>query len=520
LHNVGSKHWNDSNWEYVQALGEDLATKTKWNGGQLPAVLPEPITIGDADCIGNGGDTSRVALEVVSGFPVACFDPSVLDEEWNEASAFAECRMQAFYAQLLVKLYDHDSAGIIALVAKILGPNVVTTVTYGTTLLPDVITIIHPRFSIAIVDGTSNFQQLALQAFQSIIAPTDFGILSTLPLWYSASNHILSVLNADGWPAQRPFFGVGHSYGAAAVLNVVARLRAGFPNLRLRFLTFGCPKIGDQRFVDLLRKTEGYAIANDSDIATVIPPSITLLSPILVLFPLEPLTNYLSWFPPPFGQLQLDAGVLVPNGTAPLDTPTLIELITNAVLGEEQEPIAEHRMGSYLQRIRKRCPLGEPPVVMPVATGHIVWGGFDRNDLLSLMVWTARPSFVHQVRGARALTGHPPQADPGDDCLTGSSFKIPTTVGASIGVGGRQWYRFDQARPGTYRIEFHRLTGDSLTAQIYLGESCEELATSSFLDGVTTTCMAFELTTDRIFVRVAATTAATYTIAALEGACP
>ena len=124
----------------------------------------------------------------------------------------------------------------------------------------------------------------------------------------------------------------------------------------VKFLTFGTPKIGDNRLVRLIESLEGINFVNDDDLVTILPPDKTTLLPILPIFALPALLLYTEWKRAPFQLLQDQEGVVDPWSIPTIDTPTLITMITRILLGRALDPIGGHRIGQYLLRAQARCP--------------------------------------------------------------------------------------------------------------------------------------------------------------------
>lgn len=67
----------------------------------------------------------------------------------------------------------------------------------------------------------------------------------------------------------------GHSYGAALALLAAVDIQYNLPNVKIEHVvTFGCPRIGNQAFVDSFNKRvpNTYRIENGNDLVTKIPP--------------------------------------------------------------------------------------------------------------------------------------------------------------------------------------------------------------------------------------------------------
>ena len=364
-HNYGSKTWNDANWQAQQALGEDIATKSTWNLGDPPDPVPNAVTSGTADCVQNGElITDAIWIgDADAGFPAKCWIPQVkLDPGWGEASAWYSCGLQLFYAQVVVWLYAHNIAKITQAFTMLLGGFAVTRVHLGTDLLPDVVTVIHPDFSIAVVDGTVNFQQAATQAFQGVNGPLNFGIYSTLPLWYDASTWVKGFLDDDGANHTKPIMLVGHSYGAAAVRNLAARYRNANATREIRLMTFGDPKPGDDRLRRITTSTAGIALATETDLVTILCPDNLTILPIAAALSILTYLVWDQWKRPP-NQTLMDAnGQLFPNVSVVADFDTLFAATQHALANTPLDFIAGHPISEYRSRIFFRCPFAEWPL--------------------------------------------------------------------------------------------------------------------------------------------------------------
>jgi hypothetical protein len=70
----------------------------------------------------------------------------------------------------------------------------------------------------------------------------------------------------------------GHSYGGATVLVAAAFLRRESVTRDIRYVTFGAPKGGDDRWAALVSTCQGISLANDGDIVPLIPPTSQMLA--------------------------------------------------------------------------------------------------------------------------------------------------------------------------------------------------------------------------------------------------
>jgi hypothetical protein len=364
-HNYGSRNWHDTNWPIVQTLGENLTCARPWDDGAQPAAIPLAQVVGTLDCITNGeslgGQIDPATL--IDGFAPQCFLPKPHNvQQWERASAYSSCSIVRFYERIIDWMYADNVGRITAAFLSFLGPSATVNVHTQANLMPSVTTVITPYFSVAVVDGTRDFQQLALQAFQSISRPTNHGAFGTLPLWYEASSWIHSKLTQDGAPGNGPVFLCGHSYGAAAALVLAGRYRNWNSSRTINYLTFGCPKIGDTRLVELVRQCAGTDLANDNDIVTVVPPDYATLLPVMIALGMPNLAVWADWIRPP-NQLRQDAdGTLVANAFPLLDFTTLLGMTNRVLSGQEINPIVGHPITEYLRRTVLRCPDAEWPL--------------------------------------------------------------------------------------------------------------------------------------------------------------
>jgi pimeloyl-ACP methyl ester carboxylesterase len=225
-----------------------------------------------------------------------------------------------------------------------------------TNFFPAVCTIRGPGFFVAVQCGTRTPEQFALQGFQSVRSPTNYGAFSTVPLWYAAANRLHALLAADGATANDKVFFVGHSYGAAANAVLNAMYRRVIPDRTLAYFGIGCPKIGDERFVNLVAQSAGVHLSNDDDIVTILPPDYVTYAPLVLAFPFLNMSVWNNYFRPPAQRFQTPAGELDRPAFPLLDYDTLFNLTLTIVTGNSFSPVAPHYIGEYLNRIKLRCP--------------------------------------------------------------------------------------------------------------------------------------------------------------------
>ena len=370
-HNLGSRNWNDKNWQAVQSFGEDLQARQNWYSGAVPPILPDNVLVGDADCLANGEQLANAlnTEDTTGGFPLGCYLPYPVNfPTWPVLSSIDSCTLQYFYAQMMLLVYARDLTNLARCFNQLVGPGEAVTLVQGTTLLPDIGICRTDEGTAVVVDGTVNYQQGATQAFQGVFGPVNIGIYSTLPLWYDAATWIHNNLVSQGVDFTLPIVLVGHSYGAAAVRNLAARYVAATPSREVVVLTFGDPKPGDIRLQNLSRLTRSIALANDNDLVTILPPDALTLAPITVFLSLYSLLVWDQWKRPVGQQLMLPDGSLIPDASVVTDFDTMLALVVDAIAEQQLNPVTGHQMPTYAARILTRCPAGEWPVTSTLWT--------------------------------------------------------------------------------------------------------------------------------------------------------
>ena len=357
VHRLGSRNWNDQEYVTEQTLGEDLLYPQKWNAGQPPAAPPNVISIGPLPEFANGSQSAAAVAvrNLIDGFIPDCYP---LDERlpiWREISAYARCQVQRLWAYVICLLYEQDGAGIVALFDDWIGDQAVVNFHERTVLFPACCTVIADDWSAIAWEGTTYYEQYALQGLYSLAGPINFGGFSTLPLWYQAATRGLNFLTADGHIVGKPIFFAGHSYGAAAAMIAAARLRLVGTTPFIRYLTFGSPKPGDDRLTALIQRCQGYSLRNAGDWVTIVPFDELQIWPFLAIYPPGILRALERWSATPNSYVQHEDGFLEPRGQQTLTTETIAHILSFAFAGEPLEILNAHTLAEYRRRIDLRC---------------------------------------------------------------------------------------------------------------------------------------------------------------------
>lgn len=359
FHNLWSRNWQDRNVGTAVRLG-DVTDRPEWYNGAAPVrVIPSRL-VGARQCVEEGDAYSqRIGLPfVVDGVPVDCFAkfnpprdpvPFMLD--------VGSCTNQKFFAYLISLLYADDQEGLSIALATQFGEMPFTwSLQAASGVRPSILTIRSGVTTFVVVDGTRNFQTLALQAGYSLAGPVNFGRFSTLPLWYTTATRILDRVSAIGTQPGDPVVFVGHSYGAAACAVANARLPRGERGQPPRLLTFGCPKPGDRRLVRLLNTPESVFLVNNDDIVTILPFDAATLTTVVPILGAIVLLFWKGWEFPIGPTIMASDGSLVNRVHLGQSTGTLVAICERLIADQTIAPIAGHYVDEYARRLALRCP--------------------------------------------------------------------------------------------------------------------------------------------------------------------
>lgn len=358
LHRVSSRNWNDQNFEHVQTLGESLTAPQEWDDGNGDFLTPIPQIVGNADCLANGDviREGRLATSYREGFPLNCFTLSELNQmAIAKSQAIRICSTQYAYARLIALLYDDEHTRITEFFQAWLGNDWTVDFYQPASPLPQVAVARNAVACVILIEGTTDFQQFALQAFYSLIAPAHVGIFRTSEFWYSASTYALQCMANSGITFAMPRTIVGHSYGAVTACLLGARLRHHTPSTAQRVLMFASPRPGDIAAPALLR-SDYINIVNRGDVVPLTPFNGDELSPIVGTIPSGVLAAWLQWRVMTQTALLETDGQLREWDYPATGTADIASLTANAILGIPLAPQVAHTIAEYASRTKLRCP--------------------------------------------------------------------------------------------------------------------------------------------------------------------
>lgn len=464
-HLYGSRNWNPESHDLAQGLGERQDVPQVWIEGVAPAWPVARAAVGSPDCIADGDLLERAVpyAATFDGIIETCLVKQSADDIlWTRVSDFQNCNLQRMYAFVLLSMANDDAISVDRVLRNFVGAGPTISFTPSNGIFNGCTTVTSATWQLVLLDGTRNAQQFALQAFNSVAGPQDFGGMSTNPFWFDASSVAQAKMLADGQAAGMRLMLVGHSYGGAVAAILAARNRQADANRKIVFLTFGCPKIGDGRFVQLLQECSGLCISNDGDLVTILPPDRKTLAPILLLFPLFPLMLWTEWQRPMPQTLLEPDGTMLPNAQVPTDTATILTLVTQVLTEQNLDPITQHFLVAYTGRLFNRCPDCCPPNDDDVCNEIIL-----SNPVLS---------FTAALRAAPGLIFGPgvPIVVPGSTCENAIVQAIGTIHDYNVPALQSLWVRLTPTT-GVFFIAETTLLSGTFTSGIIWTHDCPTL---------------------------------------------
>jgi len=355
FHNLGSLNWRKGNNEPDQELGEPLDAVQRWTRSDPLPISPITIRLGTVDCLA-GGETYTGPVDPTlfwSGFANGCWQtinrsiPQTLNDIGIE-----QRQTQYDLARLVEALYDNE-ANATAIAVEVLGPGTTVTIDGFGTAGPWPGSLIADNGNVVIVavEGTTNFQQFALQGFYSLAAPSMLSGYGTLPYWLLASEVINDRIIAAGIDPNRPILFVGHSFGAAAVANVAVRYHRFLPDRDLRIVTFGMPKPGDARFNEILAGVPGFHFANSGDPISSLAPGLDFTLPFFNP-EINALLGWWAQYTQPHARYVINADGNINPSTGPtFELSQIATLVIDALLGNYPDVFTAHLIATYRARL-------------------------------------------------------------------------------------------------------------------------------------------------------------------------
>lgn len=349
---LGSRDWTNDERDPWPALGEAEGNRGYYSGG-LAVAYPPTRLIGSAECLARGERFPlAVVPQLVGGFDSRCYaaPPPAFPVFITDIDILGRPVATTFASVL--DLMGSNPVAAEAILQAYLGPTAtIQNIPNDTGPFPGTLVAVTPNYNVVVITGTSNYQQLALQVMFTGGGPTDFGQFSTNALWFAAATVVNNRILAAGGDPDKPTIFVGHSYGGAVASVLTARWIQFNPGRDVRLLTYGMPRPGDSRLVDLLKPLTQRHFANVSDPVPGTAPGVGELLGVPVAVPLPFLDRWNQMKPPP-GQVQLaQDGTITDTQASTLGIADATVIATQVILGLPVPPFAAHEAKEYFLRL-------------------------------------------------------------------------------------------------------------------------------------------------------------------------
>ena len=357
-HYFGSAVWDNGDFPKRTGPGPVTDAERRWTNGELLGPTPGIVPLGTASDFAqeNAPDQSKEKIHFINGIPEFCYlaSPDLLIDP-IETAAIGSCCLTLAYARVIDLLYDEENTKVQDFITSWIGPTVTVNFYPLDGLLPARAIVYHPLFIIVFIAGTDNEEQLATQAFQGAIPPTNIAGIGTLPLWSNTANQILTDLDALGTSGEELVTITGHSYGAAVGTILAMRMRLAHSERDINLLTFASPKPCNAASMAILDTMKHRHIANYSDLVTVVPTNLAegvmfggiITNPIALIWG--------SWEPFPVSEIYLGDGTFFEDSEQHLGWNVLLPAMLRYSLGLDWSPSAFHPIKVYIWRLSLRC---------------------------------------------------------------------------------------------------------------------------------------------------------------------
>lgn len=281
------------------------------------------------------------------GFPLFCFphaaDPTTFDP--------LDRGNLAFLARAIDLLY-HAPSDVAAHLLSRFGPDAaVSVVPDSASVIPGSAILTLNGWTLVVITGTSNFQQLAAQLCYALTGPVNLGSFSTSPTWFLASLAINARVNASPSDPAKPIIFTGHSYGGALGCLLAATYKAARPARSVQLATFGCPRPGDNRLVGLLEQTRRIHVANRGDLITCLPPTLAELGFLWNVVPPLLLSQWLVIVPTGKQLVLEEDGSALDDNSSVATLTQLAEAVGTLIPGSPLPPYTAHGITTYIGRL-------------------------------------------------------------------------------------------------------------------------------------------------------------------------
>jgi len=359
--------WTSDERDSDTALGEYSGPHQKY-GGKPPVRVPLPILVGDADCIANG---ERPGLPIITNIsadcapisPPPCYAASDLFLDKTDV-------LNCIFAKISVDIINTAYTSVLAAADEVqtfLGPDaVVTPFDQPSDVVPAGVIAIIDDTALVWITGTTNFNQLAVQAFYFGYGPINQGFYSASGIYEHAAIAIGNELVSAGGGTVGRVVLMGHSFGGAVCMVLAAKMTLAGPDTRqVEILTFGAPKPGDQRLHNIIADIRQNHYANERDPIPFMPPvGITLAALVVLVGPVLAAT-WRSFVGPPHVQVVTQDGK-IEDTAADLRPDDSLYILGQVMAQTLQTPkFRDHATDWYSYYLCNACSCVPRPCVKP-----------------------------------------------------------------------------------------------------------------------------------------------------------
>lgn len=274
-HFLWSRDWTSDDGDQGEELGE-YQGRTQWDNGRPPNPYPDRAPVNPDNCLELGEEPAQPSTDLlIGGFPSTCYGVR------PELPDFASLSWLRDIAYVLALHYDSDPQAKIALQAATGSSAVVTEFPVVPGVVPGGLVQVADDAVYVCLDGTTDFQQLALQAAYLLTPPSHLGAYGTSLVWWVGRQAWVNRLIDLGVPGDRPLVLCGHSMGGVLAALIGASAKLLDPARRVVISTYGMPPPGDTRLRALLTLCETTHVTNVGDPVPCFPSVLGLGWPTL-----------------------------------------------------------------------------------------------------------------------------------------------------------------------------------------------------------------------------------------------
>jgi len=246
-------------------------------------VLPIAKLVGSRDCIEHGERGEPMENDDCCGakgryLPLPCFEGQ---SDFDLLTNIWACGVGYHLGRILEAVYT-NLPGAVTMAQQYFG-NDITTRSFPrvNAAIPPILFVRKGNNFFVFHAGTESLSELVSQAILGLFPPINQGYYSVTDFYEFSANSVLSRLAAFGLADATRVTFCGHSYGGASCFVAAAKLYLANPTQRIEIVTWGMPKSGDTRLVDLTEKIKQIHYTAFDDPVPFLPPEAPLVADVL-----------------------------------------------------------------------------------------------------------------------------------------------------------------------------------------------------------------------------------------------